>query len=117
MAFFLAFASFAVMSEVGRNAVGPAIGDFVAGIVNALGDERLGVLRATSVGFELRHHGLEKSFDVGGGERGVGLGRRCCVGVVVFIVGVLCRIMLVDWHLIDELFQFFVDDVGDGGDG
>ncbi len=60
----MAFASFAVVAKVGRDAMGPAVGYFVSSIIGALGDERLGVEGTASVGFKSTHHGLEEILDV-----------------------------------------------------
>jgi hypothetical protein len=73
MAFLLTFACFAVMAKVGRDAMGPAVGDFVAAVVGALRDERLGIEGSAFVWFEFAHHGFEKILDVVCGERSIGL--------------------------------------------
>ena len=117
MTFLLAFAGFAVMAKVGSDAVGPAVGDLGAGVIRSLGDKRLGVAEGTAPGgIELIHHGFEEIFDVRCREHCIGVGRRLDVGVGVFIVDRLSWLLLVDGHLVDELFQFLVNNVSDGGD-
>ena len=62
VAFFLALAEFAGMTEIGGNAVGPAVGNGVAVAVFALGGGWSGGVVATlclSCRFELTHHGFE----------------------------------------------------------
>ena len=103
------------MAKVGRDAMGPAIGDFVSSVVGALGDERLGIKRTASVGFEFAHHGFEKILDVVCGEHSIGLNGRWDVWVAVLVCDEWF-LFLVERHLIDKLFQFFVNDVGDRGD-
>ena len=81
-------------------------------------NERLGRGVASRGRLEFSHHCLEEFFDVIGGERGVGLvvGWRD-VGVAVFVV-YFCwfRFLLVDGHVVYELFKLFVNDVRDDGD-
>ena len=55
MSFFLPLAGLAVVTKVGRGAVGPTVGNFVAFIVSSLRDERFGVRVAASGGFILAH--------------------------------------------------------------
>ena len=62
VAFFLAFACFAVVAKVGCYVVGPTVGDFIALIVHSLGDKRRGIGGTSISGgrLEFLHHGLEK---------------------------------------------------------
>jgi hypothetical protein len=120
VALFLSFAGFAVVAKIGCYAMGPAVGDLVALGISALRDEVGcigGVAWTTAWRAEFCHHGLEKILDVTGCECSIGLWRsRRDIGVPIFIMSLLCRIMLVDGHVIYELFEFLVDNVGDGGD-
>ena len=104
MSFFLTFAGLAVVTEVGRGAVRPAVGDLVACVVGSLGDERLGLKGVASGWFVFAHQALEEIFDVCGGECSIGLGRRRHVGVVIFVVGGWSWVCLVERRLIDKLF-------------
>ena len=111
-----AIAGFTVVAKVGCDAMGPTVSDFSAIVVFALGHERLGWVVALLVWWlELNHHCFENIFDVVGSECSVGLVGRWCVRISVFVARRF-RLLLVEGHLVDEMFELFVDDVGDDGD-
>ena len=96
--------------------MGPAVGDLVARVISSLCNERFGIEGTASRRWlVLAEHGFEEVFNVIGGESSIGLNRGWDVGVNVFVVGGLFRVLLVNGHLIYKLFEFFVDNVGDCG--
>ena len=104
-AFFLAAASGAVVPEVGRDAVGMTVGDFFVIVVFSL---CLGFDFRRVVYFVFLHQRLEDFFESVSGEGGIGIvvvrsGRRWCRGKIAILVFVVGRLLLVEWHVVDEL--------------
>ena len=120
--FFLALAGLAVVPKVGGDAVGPTVGKFGAVSVFALSGRSGPVwCVAAMVGrLVLDHHVFENVFYVIFGECSIGLIVWWHKGIVVRIVWLLvllfCGVLLVKGHLIDEMFELLVNDVGDFGD-